>query len=658
MHGLARGTRRASRHPTPPMGETDYQRGLSHAKDGHWQAALEAFERAVARNPADSVYWLNLAHARMRCGQYDPGAEAAQRGASLAPGSEPALAVAAECLNAANRQAQTVALLGGVDLTRIRDHHVPFELGQAFHHLERFKEAADCYLAALSRKPDYMVAHVQLGNVFNRLHLHEEARECYKTAIAVGGDAVQLTSGMTFEDLHACRWDHLGEDLPELMRLMQDGAGYPQPFQLLAQPSTRSQQFGAARLYAQNVFAGLELLPEGAPRSAPPRIRLGYFSSDLHEHATAYLLTQILEHHDRTRFEVVAYSYGVDDASPMRRRIEQAVDHFVDVRELSNRATAERIRADGIDILLDLKGYTLGARNGVLAFRPSPIQVNYLGFPGTLGAHFYDYIIGDPTVTPLDHAADYSEKIAQLPICYQPNDRSRALGARPTRSECGLPETGFIFCSFNSPYKITAEVFDIWCRLLQQVEGSVLWLYETNPQARRNLNREAQRRAVDPARLIWGEQLPQTRHLGRLQLADVVLDTRPVCAHTTGSDALWAGVPVITCPGETFVSRVAASLLNAIDLPELVAPDAAAYESLALALARDPQRLTALKERLAHNRERCALFDSARYTRDLEALFVRMHERHARGLPPDHLAGADDQRPEPICRGSLDAACP
>jgi len=229
-----------------------------------------------------------------------------------------------------------------------------------------------------------------------------------------------------------------------------------------------------------------------------------------------------------------------------------------------------------------------------------------------------------------------------MPVCYQPNDRSRTVGPRPTRSECGLPESGFVFCSFNSPYKITAEVFDIWCRLLQQVDGSVLWLYETNPQARRNLTREAQRRGIDPARVIWGEQLPQTEHLGRLQLADLVLDTRPVCAHTTASDALWAGVPVLTCPGDTFVSRVAGSLLQAVELPELIAACLAEYESIARELAHDRPRLEALKARLAHNRGECRLFDSVRYTRDLEELFERMHERCARGLAPDHLGARHD----------------
>lgn len=635
--GLAQRKRHAAkRHP--PAGNAEYREGMAHAGYEHWEAAIAAFGRAIGKNPLDGVYWLNLAHARMRCGQYDQGARDARRGAELSPGSEPALAVAAECLNAANRHAETIALFESRDLEQIADHHVHFQLGDAFNHVGRHKEAVDCFLAALKRKPDYMVAHVQLGNAFNRLQLHEQARECFKTAVAVGGDAVQLTSGMTFEDVNSCRWDHLAEDLPELLRLMEGGTSFPQPFQLLAQPSTRRQQLLAARGFARQIFSGLEPLPPRVAPKADSRIRLGYFSSDLHEHATAYLITQIFEHHDRSRFEVFAYSYGTDDKSPIRRRIERAVDRFVDVRELSNRGAAERIRDDGIDILMDLKGYTLAARNPVLAFRPSPIQVNYLGYPGTLGSGLYDYIIGDPVVTPLEHADGYAEKIAQLPACYQPNNRSRAIGPRPSRAECGLPEGGFVFCSFDNPYKITAPVFDIWCRLLRSVDGSVLWLYESNEQARRNLCREAQRRGVDPARIVWGRQLHQTLHLGRLQVADLVLDTQPVCAHTTASDALWAGVPVVTCPGQTFVSRVAASLLSAVDLPELIAPDLRTYEAMALAMARDPQRLQDLKARLWRNRDTGALFDSVRYTRDLEAAFERMQARLRAGQPPEHLA--------------------
>ena len=532
---------------------------------------------------------------------------------------------------------ETVALLQGGRGAAFTDAHLHFQLGEALRHLNRYPEAVTAYLAALSRKPDYFHAHVQLGNSFNPLKMHEEARECFKTAIAVGGTQVELVSGMAYEDLHACRWDYLSEDLAELMRLIESGAGQPVPFQLLAQPSTRRQQLDATRVYARQMFGNIAPLAGEFVASAHPRVRIGYLSSDFLEHATAYLISQVFERHDRSRFEVSAYSYGIDDASPARRRIERGVDRFVEARALSDAGLAQRIRDDGIDILLDLKGYTLGSRNGVMAYRPSPVQVNYLGFPGTLGAPFYDYIIGDPVITPIDHGPDYDEKIAQLPTCYQPNDRSRAIGPRPSRAVCGLPDHAFVFCSFNGPYKITSDMFDVWCRLLHRIEHSVLWLYQASAQARRNLTAQAERRGIAGSRLIWAEPVHQTQHLARLQLADLVLDTRPVCAHTTASDALWTGVPIITCPGETFVSRVAASVLYAAGLPDLVAPDLARYESKALALAQDRQGLQALKERVAQNRESCALFDSLRYTRELESLFLRMHERRQQGLAPAHL---------------------
>jgi protein O-GlcNAc transferase len=637
MQRFARQPSRSNRLRPPPAGQSEYMRGLALAEQEQWTAAAAVFERAVGRNPLDPVYWLNLAHARIRCGDVEGGAEAARRAAAITPLSESTLAVICECLNAANRHLETIALLTGRPDASLTNPHLHFQLGEALRHLNRYPEAVRAYLAALSRKPDYFQAHVQLGNSFNPMKLHEEARECFKTAIALGGKQVELVSGMAYEALHACRWDHLGEDLAELMRLIDAGAGQPVPFQLLAQPSTRRQQLAAARVFAQRMWGHVTPLAPPAPRAASGSIRVGYLSSDFHEHATAYLISEIFERHDRARFDVSAYSYGIDDASPARRRIEQGVDHFVEARDLSDRALAERIRADGIDVLLDLKGYTLGARNGVLAYRPAPIQVNYLGYPGTLGAPLYDYIIGDPIITPLAHAPDYSEKIAQMPVCYQPNDRHRTIGSRPTRAACGLPERGFVFCSFNGPYKITPEIFDLWCRLLQQVEHSVLWLYQAGEQSRRNLAAQARRRGVDDSRLIWAQPVHQTQHLGRLQQADLFLDTRPVCAHTTASDALWAGVPLITCPGETFVSRVAASILNAAGSPELVVPDLAHYESTALALARDPVRLGALKARLAHNRDRCALFDSARYTRDLEALMTQMHDRHRCGHAPAHI---------------------
>jgi predicted O-linked N-acetylglucosamine transferase (SPINDLY family) len=649
MHGLARPKPAPAQTPRQHdgrarngRGRAEYERGLALAAEGRWALAAAAYERAVALCAGDAVYWLNLANARIQAGDVERGAEAARHAASLAPDSEPCLGVVFECLNAANRYAQTVQLIESRVNRDFKDPRIHFLHGEALRNLYRFGDASQAYLAAMSRRPDFMQAHVQLGNCFERLLRSEEARECFKTGVLLGGNAVELTSAMCHQDLLACRWDLWQEDLAQLQGLIQQGRGQPAPFHMLAQPSTRRQQLDAARAHAAQLFAGVQPLPPPAPApdQAAPRIRLGYLSSDFFEHATAYLLSEVLEHHDRSRFEVYAYSYGLDDGSQARRRIERAVDHFVDAQHLSERALAGRVRADAIDILFDLKGYTLGARNRVLACRPAPIQVNYLGYPGTLGSSAYDYVIGDPIVTPLAHADGYDEAIAQMPRCYQPNDRRRPVGARPSRADCALPESGFVFCSFNNPYKFMPDVFEVWCRLLGAVEGSVLWLYESNDQARRNLARELTRRGLDPQRLVWASHAPLAAHLGRLQLADLVLDTRPVCGHTTASDALWAGVPVVACPGDTFISRVAASLLQAVGLPELIASDLREYESIALALARQPQRLAVLRERLAALRDRCALFDSAGYTRDFEALLLRMIERRERGLPPAALAAA------------------
>jgi hypothetical protein len=321
----------------------------------------------------------------------------------------------------------------------------------------------------------------------------------------------------------------------------------------------------------------------------------------------------------------------------MRRRIMAAAEHFVDLREAGALATAERIRADGIDILVDLKGYTYGSRAEVLGYRAAPIQVNFLGFPGTLGTSLVDYIVTDPIVTPPEAASDYAEKFAYLPDCYQPNDRKRPIGPPVARVECGLPESGFVYCCFNNTYKITPAMFDLWCRLVAEVEGSVLWLLDANLQAKDRLCAEARARGVDPQRLIFAPRLPLAQHLARLANADLVLDTLPYNAHTTASDALWAGVPVVTCPGETFASRVAASLLKAADVPELVATSLDEYAGIAVRLAQDPSALAALKGKLLTRRGTCALFDSERYARNLEALYERMLEQWRSGQQADHL---------------------
>jgi len=626
-----------------PRAEAEYQRGLDLVKREGWAQAAEAFRQATNHNPDDAVFWLNLAHARVKLGDLEQAVVAARRAAAIDPHSELAVSIATQCLAAANRHEEMLELLQGLDLDRVANPEPLFSLGEALSALNRHQEAVTAYLAALRRKPDFMPAHVHLGNAFERMKLHQEARECFRTAIAVGGNRAELLSAMAYQSQHACRWDLFAQDRADLQRVLDEGLRQcaPLPLQFITMASSRSQQLATGQAHWNDRCGTIEPLPRPVARDPNARIRIGYATSDLFRHATAYLIAEVLERHDRTRFDVYVYSYGHDDGSEIRKRIVTAAgERFVDVGHMSDRAMAEHIRRDDIDILIDLKGYTLGSRIRVFAFHPARIQVNYLGYPGTLGAPCYEYVVGDRIVTPLEHADGYSEKIAQMPHCYQPNDRQREIGPRPTRAECGLPDSAFVFCSFNNCYKITAAVFDRWCRLLHEITGSVLWLYEANPQARRNLLIEAQRRGIAPERLIWAPHLPLKAHLGRLQLADLALDTLPVNAHTTASDALWAGVPMITTAGDSFVSRVASSVLQACELPELVAADGDGYERLALELARTPERLGEIRNRLAGQRGRCALFDSQTYTRDLEALFARMLAAWVRGDSPEHLPAA------------------
>jgi predicted O-linked N-acetylglucosamine transferase (SPINDLY family) len=357
------------------------------------------------------------------------------------------------------------------------------------------------------------------------------------------------------------------------------------------------------------------------------KIRLGYYSADFHSHATAYLAAELFERHDRERFEVVAFSFGPSrPEDPMQRRLRGAFDEFLEVDRLSDAEVVRLSREREIDIAVDLKGFTQNERHRIFAYRAAPVQVNYLGYPGTLGAPYMDYLVADPILIPEMSREHYAEKIAYLPHSYQPNDRHRPIAERVfTRAELGLPEAGFVFCCFNNAYKITPETFDSWMRILQRVEGSVLWLLAGSE----NLRREAQARGVSGRRLVFAGRMDLPEHLARLRLADLFLDTLPYNAHTTASDALWAGLPVLTCLGESFAGRVAASLLNAVGLPELITHSREQYE----ALACDPRRLGELRARLAENRSRAPLFDTALFTRHLEDAYLQMYRREQ----PEHL---------------------
>jgi predicted O-linked N-acetylglucosamine transferase (SPINDLY family) len=378
-------------------------------------------------------------------------------------------------------------------------------------------------------------------------------------------------------------------------------------------------------------------LPRRAAKAHAGRLRIGYLSADFHQHATSQLAVQMFESHDRHRFEVTLLSAGVDDGTALRRRIENAAEHFVDLHGRTTGDMAAAIRERQIDILVDVKGATYGSVMQVMALRAAPVQVNWLGFPGTSGADYIDYLVGDPVLTPLDHATHFSEKLAQMPHCYQPNDSQRARPLATRRADWGLPDHALVLCGFHQSYKISQAVFDTWCRILHALPQSVLWLLRWNANVQAALLAAAAQRGIAAERIVFAPVLPADQHLTRLTCADLFLDAWPCNAHTTASEALWAGVPPVTVVGAAFAQRVAASLLHCAGLDELICCDPEQYERVVVQLAGDRARRQDLRERLVAQRDTHPLFDGRRFARDIEALFARMWARATAGLPPDHL---------------------
>ena len=417
---------------------------------------------------------------------------------------------------------------------------------------------------------------------------------------------------------------------------MKSGQSIVSPFTLLGYDSTPALHLACARAYATSRFPRPATALRGGTRPDRDRLRIAYLSANFNRHAMAYLMVNLFERHDRSRFEIIGVSFGVDDESPIRARVAAAFDRFVDVRTLGDRDVAKLLADMEIDIAVDIMGYTQDGRPGILSHRPAPVQVNYLGYPGTMGTDFIDYIMADAVTVPSGEEAFYTEKVVRLPGCYQVNDRERPIAeATPTRTEAGLPERGFVFCSFNNNYKITAPLFDVWMRLLSSVDVSVLWLLGGNETVEANLRREAAGRGVDPARLVFAPRMEQGEHLARHRLADLFLDTLPYNAHTTCSDALWAGLPVLTCRGDAFPGRVAASILQAARLPELVTANLTEYAAMAKWLAEDAGLLHEIRQRLAENRLASPLFDTDLSRRHIEAAYRRMWHIHQRGGKPE-----------------------
>ncbi|HVW75948.1 MAG TPA: tetratricopeptide repeat protein [Rhizomicrobium sp.] len=505
--------------------------------------------------------------------------------------------------------------------------------GAVLHALDRNNAALADFEKALELEPAFADALANRATIRWVSSRDQEAAVAdLKAALAANPDQPYARGELLHLKMYGADWDDFETEKTLIDSGVRQGQRVVRPFVYQALSSSPADLQSCSRIFTAQFFP-----PAGQPPSfhhAHARIRIGYVSGEFREQATAYLMAGLYELHDRGKFEVIAIDNGGGDGSAMRRRLEAAFDRLLNIKQMTDAQAADRIRSEEIDILVNLNGYFGAPRMGVFARRAAPIQVNYLGFPATLGASYMDYILADRIVIPEQDRRFYDEQVVWLPHSYQVNDRKRAIAAQtPDRAALGLPETGFVFCNFNQSYKITPDVFTCWMRVLKSVEASVLWLLSAQPPFQANLRREAERQGIAPDRLIFAPSLPPDQHLARLKQADLFLDSLPYNAHTTASDALWAGVPLITCLGTSFPGRVAASLLNAIGLPDLVTRSMADYETLAVRLARDSQALRSIRRKLADNRLAAPLFDTDLFRKSLEAAYTTMWRRWTNGEP-------------------------
>jgi predicted O-linked N-acetylglucosamine transferase (SPINDLY family) len=589
----------------PEHAETHYNRGIALGQLGRLQEAIDSYQKTLAVDPAHIDALGNLGNALQQLNRLQEAIASYDKAIELDPG-----------------------------LARMYSNR-----GTALAKSRRFEKAVADFDKAIALEPDYVEAHGNRATVLQQRNRHAEAAEGFERVLALRPDYPYALGGLAFSRAHMCDWRDSASLAERIGNLARSGTLVSEPFVLLVLSSSPQDQLAGAAAYVRAKHPPTSPPVWSGERYPHSKIRIAYLSADYHEHATAYLMAELFERHDRGRFEVTALSYGPRDDSPMRKRLIAGFDRFIEVREHSDENVARLMRGLEIDIAVDLKGFTTNCRPGILAFRPAPIQVNYLGHPGTMAAEYIDYLIADDFIVPQGQEVHYAEKMALLPDCYQPNDSQRRIAEQaPARASEGLPAQGFVFCCFNNNVKITLPVFEIWIRLLRQVEGSVLWLLKGNPQVEGNLRQEALRRGVAPERLVFAQRMKLEPHLARHRHADLFLDTLPYNAHTTASDALWTGLPVLTCAGTTFAGRVAGSLLRAVGLPELITSSLQEYEVLALKLATDSDLLNDVRRRLGQNRDAAPLFDADRFRRHIEAAYTTMWQTYQRGEAPRNFS--------------------
>jgi predicted O-linked N-acetylglucosamine transferase (SPINDLY family) len=622
----------------PGFVHASYRRAVVLQQSARLEDAIAGYDEVIRNKPDHFDAHANKAFSLFSLGRHIEALASSDQAISLRPDQASAHLLRANALRALDRREAAAAGYERALSINPDDAVAHCDRGAILLLLRQMDEAFASFDRAISIKPDYAEAYFRRGYTHRMLNRFDCAADDYKVVATLAPDFELLAGARLEASLQVCDWREFDTLVRETAAGIEKDARVSHPFIFMALMDSPRLQHKAARIWANHTCPADDSLGSIARRVRPPKLTIGYFSADLHEHPLGRLLTELIEIHDRSRFEVVAFSFGPKTHDESQQRLERAFDRFIDVRERSNLEIASLARGLNVDIAVDLGGHTFGNRAGIFALRAAPVQVNYLGYLGTTGASYMDYIVADRTAVTPASERHFSEKIIYLPDSHQVNDRKRRIADKVfSKEELGLPPTGFVFCCFNTSYKILPATFAGWMRILKAVPGSVLFLYAEHRGTEINLRLHAAEHGVDPQRLIFGERLPPPEYLARYRAADLFLDTLPYNAGVTASDALWAGLPVLTLTGEAFASRIAASLLAALGVSELITSTQQQYEQLAIDLASNPHRLAEIRAKIQDNRLTSSLFDTPRFARNLEAAYLAIHERYQTGLPPDHV---------------------
>lgn len=615
-----------------------HNRGVTLHQLGRLEEALASYDQALGLAPHDAETLRNRGQLLCHRGEFAAAQESYRRALHVDAGDAEAhrgLGFALQLAGSQEAALQSFRQAVLLDPAHAESHLC---LANLLRDRGELQQALQSYERVLALKPEHVDAHHYRGATLHELRRVPEALDSYERALELNPTIDGLRGVWLSARMQVCEWSGLDSQLSLLRSQLEGGEHVAPPFSVLTLLDAPALQRRAAELWVERVCPPSPALPGIRRRERDGRIRVGYYSADYYHHATSILAEELFARHDRQRFEIVGFRFGPHADDDVTRRLATTFDRFIDVRAHSDVEIARLSRGLGIDIAVDLKGFTEHNRAGIFAARAAPLQVSYLGFPATMGASYMDYLVADRTLIPEDSRRHYAEKIAYLPHSYQVNGRGRQMaGHIPSRAELGLPAEGFVYCCFNNVYKITPAQFDVWARVLTRVPGSVLWLLDGGEAPRQRLRAAAQARGIDPERLVFAPTVGLPEHLARYRVADLFIDTLPCNAHTTASDALWAGLPLVTRAGDAFASRVAASLLIGVGLPELITRSSVQYEGLLVSLAQNPERLGQIRDRLARQRLEAPLFDIERYVRNLERAYIMMYERDQSGLPPEHL---------------------